>query len=103
MKVADFLEAQADIARNVATSLAQTYGVISQADASLNVANPPDDWAAYSCTLSYYAYRANLDPEARPSVRACLEEAVERFPNLRDCLGSCCRKLYRRDSIPVSF
>lgn len=81
MKVADVLKAQADISRNVATTLAQTYGVIFQADASLKVDNPPDDWAAYSCTLSYYAYRANLDPEARSSVRTCLEKAVERFPD----------------------
>lgn len=80
-KVFGILEAQADIARNVATSLAQSYGVISQADAALNVSNPPDDWAAYSCTLSYYAYRVSLDPKARASVRACLEKAVERFPN----------------------
>jgi TolB-like protein len=81
MKVTGILEAQADIARNVATSLAQSYGVISQADAALNVSNPPDDWAAYSCTLSYYAYRVSLDPKARSAVRACLEKAVERFPN----------------------
>jgi TolB-like protein len=80
-KVSGILEAQADIARNVATSLAQSYGVISQADAALNVSNPPDDWAAYSCTLSYYAYRVNLDAKARTAVRACLEKAVERFPN----------------------
>jgi TolB-like protein len=80
-KVSGILEAQADIARNVATSLAQSYGVISQADAALNVSNPPDDWAAYSCTLSYYAYRVSLDPKARAAVRACLEKAVERFPN----------------------
>jgi TolB-like protein/Tfp pilus assembly protein PilF len=80
-KVSGILEAQADIARNVATSLAQSYGVISQADAALNVSNPPDDWAAYSCTLSYYAYRVSLDPKARTAVRACLEKAVERFPN----------------------
>ncbi|WP_353646543.1 hypothetical protein [Mesorhizobium sp. WSM2239] len=79
-KVSGILEAQADIARNVATSLAQSYGVISQADASLNVSNPPDDWAAYSCTLSYYAYRVSLDPKARAAVRTCLEKAVERFP-----------------------
>ena len=87
MKVAELLAAQADIARNVATSLAQTYGVIFQADATLNVANPPDDWAAYSCTLSYYAYRANLDPRAYPTVRSCLEQAVERFPTYATAWG----------------
>lgn len=81
MDVAKLLEAQADIARNVATTLAQTYGVIFQTDATIRVDNPPDDWAAYSCTLSYYAYRIDLDAKAYPAVRACLEKAVERFPN----------------------
>jgi TolB-like protein len=87
MKVADLLDAEADIARNVATSLAQTYGVIFQADATLSVDNPPDDWAAYSCTLSYYAYRTNLDPKVRSEVRACLEKAVERFPRYATAWG----------------
>lgn len=81
MDVAKLLAAQADIARNVATSLAQTYGVIFQTDAAIRVDNPPDDWAAYSCTLSYYSYRIDLDAKAYPAVRACLEKAVERFPN----------------------
>ncbi|MEQ1954484.1 hypothetical protein [Mesorhizobium sp. CN2-181] len=81
MDVGKLIEAQTDIARNVATSLAQTYGVIFQADASTHVDNPPDDWAAYSCTLSYYAYRVDLDAKSYPAVRACLEKAVERFPN----------------------
>ena len=78
--VSDVLRAQADVASDVATSLAQAYGVIFEADARLVVPNPPDDWAAYSCTLSYYSYRASFDPEVRPSVRSCLEKAVERFP-----------------------
>jgi TolB-like protein len=78
--VHDLLKAQADVASRVATSLAQTYGAIFEADAKLVVPNPPDDWAAYSCTLSYYSYRAGFDPESRPSVRSCLESAVQRFP-----------------------
>jgi tetratricopeptide (TPR) repeat protein len=45
------------------------------------VENAPDDWTAYSCTLSYYAYRANLDGKTHPAVRTCLESAVSRFPN----------------------
>ncbi|MDQ6437210.1 hypothetical protein RB623_24415 [Mesorhizobium sp. LHD-90] len=81
MEVGKFLDAEADIARKVATTLAQTYGVIFQTDAAFRVDNPPDDWAAYSCTLSYYAYRVDLDAKAYPAVRACLEKAVERFPN----------------------
>ncbi|MBB6412765.1 hypothetical protein [Mesorhizobium sangaii] len=80
IKVADVVKAQADVARNVSTSLAQTYGVIFQADANVHLDNPPDDWAAYSCTLSFYAYRVDLKPETRTSVRSCLEKAVARFP-----------------------
>lgn len=78
--VPDLLKAQADVAQNVATSLAQSYGVIFRADARLAVPDAPDDWAAYSCTLSFYSYRADYDPKARSSVRSCLERAVERFP-----------------------
>ncbi|CCV14365.1 conserved hypothetical protein [Mesorhizobium sp. STM 4661] len=81
MKVAELVKAQSDIASNVSTSLAQTYGVIFQADANVKVESPPEDWAAYSCSLSYYAYREDLDPEKRSSVRACLQAAVDRFPN----------------------
>ena len=87
LKVADLVKAQADIASNVATSLAQTYGVIFQADANLHVDNPPDDWAAYSCTLSFYAYRIAVDPGTRSSVRTCLEKAVARFPNYATAWG----------------
>lgn len=87
MKVAELVEAQSDIARNVSTSLAQTYGVIFQADANLHVNNPPDDWVAYSCTLSFYAYRIELSPETRVSVRTCLEKAVGRFPNYATAWG----------------
>jgi TolB-like protein len=87
MKVAELVKAQADIARNVSTSLAQTYGVIFQADANLHVDNPPDDWAAYSCTLSFYAYRVDVVSETRASVRACLEKAVGRFPTYATAWG----------------
>jgi len=87
MKVAELLKAQADIARKVTTSLAQTYGIIFQADASHHVENPPDDWAAYSCTLSFYAYRVDLDPKTRSSVRTCLEKSVDRFPNYATAWG----------------
>ncbi|MER8484170.1 hypothetical protein [Mesorhizobium sp. M1322] len=87
LKVAELMEVQTDIARNVSSSLAQAYGVIFQADANLQVDNPPDDWAAYSCTLSFYAYRAGVDAESRSSVRACLEKAVDRFPNYATAWG----------------
>ncbi|TJV90854.1 MAG: hypothetical protein E5X52_34795, partial [Mesorhizobium sp.] len=87
LKVAQLVEVQTDIARNVSSSLAQAYGVIFQADANLHVINPPDDWAAYSCTLSFYAYRVGVDAESRSSVRTCLEKAVDRFPTYATAWG----------------
>lgn len=87
LNVSQLVKAQSDIAENVATTLAQTYGVIFQADSTLNIPSPPDDWAAYSCTLSYYAYRANLDQAALPAVLDCLEKAVERFPTYATAWG----------------
>lgn len=81
LKVAQLLQTQAEIARQVASAIAQPYGVIFGADTSREVENAPDDWKAYSCTLAYYAYRANLDAKTHPSVRKCLEQAVTRFPN----------------------
>lgn len=87
MNVTELVKAQSDIARDVATSLAQTYGVIFQVDALVRADNPPDDWAAYSCTLSYYAYRANTDAKLLPEVRSCLQKAVERFPTYATAWG----------------
>ncbi len=87
MKVDELVGVQSDIARNVATTLAQSHGVIANADASRRMDNPPDDWAAYSCTLSFYAYRAESDVNRLPGVRDCLEEAVARFPNYATAWG----------------
>lgn len=74
------IEAETDIARAVATAVAQPYGIIFNADAVLVRDAPPDDWEAYTCTLAYYAYRSNLEPKSHESVRRCLEQAVGRFP-----------------------
>jgi len=87
MKVGDIVRAQSEIARNVATTLAQAYGVISKADASIRADNPPEDWAAYACTLSFYAYRAEVDMSLLPGVRDCLERAVARFPDYATAWG----------------
>jgi len=87
MDVGEVLRAESDIARNVATTLAQSYGVISKADATIHMDNPPDDWTAYTCALSFYAYRAEANLNQLPDVRRCLEEAVARFPNYATAWG----------------
>jgi TolB-like protein len=87
MNVAKLLDAQTDVALNVATTLAPTYGIIFSADSSRQVTSPPDDWTAYSCTLSFYAYSIVLDAKTRSSVRDCLEKTVERFPSYATAWG----------------
>ncbi|MBB4440454.1 MULTISPECIES: adenylate cyclase [Rhizobium] len=74
----DLFAIQTDVARKVATAIAQPYGIMAQIDSA---GPPPDDLGAYECTLRFYAYRSELSPEAHARVRDCLEAAVARFPN----------------------
>jgi TolB-like protein/Tfp pilus assembly protein PilF len=80
LRASKLIEIENAISGQVATALGQPYGAIFQADASLTPSNPPEDWTAYACTLSYYAYRANPDAKMHPAVRECLEKVVGRFP-----------------------
>jgi tetratricopeptide (TPR) repeat protein len=80
LKVQELIATQSDIARQVATAIAQPYGIIFHADAARMGQTPPNDWTAYACTLAYYAYRANLGPKTHRSVMQCLQQATEQFP-----------------------
>jgi adenylate cyclase len=71
---------QEDIAQQVASAVAQPYGVIFQTDLRKTANLPPDDLEAYACTLRFYLYRAELSPELHALVRGCLKRAVSRFP-----------------------
>jgi len=74
----DLFSIQSDVADKVATAVAQPYGIMAQAD----TANPPADGVgAYTCTLAFYAYRAQLTIEQHANVRNCLERAVEQYPS----------------------
>ncbi|PDS69882.1 adenylate cyclase [Rhizobium phaseoli] len=76
--IRDLFTIQSDVANKVATAVAQPYGIIAQADA---VNPPPDDVGVYTCTLGFYAYRAQLTVDQHASVRNCLEQAVDRYPS----------------------
>jgi TolB-like protein len=80
LRVQDLLDVEADIARGVATALAQPYGIIFQTDATQLAQSAPDDWDAYACTLEYYGYRSDLNPQSHASVQDCLKRATQRFP-----------------------
>jgi adenylate cyclase len=73
----DLFAIQTDVARRVATTIAQPYGVMAQVDVSNP---PPDDRGTYECTLRFYAYRSELSADAHSKVRDCLETAVARYP-----------------------
>jgi adenylate cyclase len=71
---------QEDIARQVATTVAQPYGIVFRADAQRTARQPPDDLEAYACTLRFYAYHAALSVEQHAVVRDCLRRTAAQFP-----------------------
>ena len=70
------LAGQEDIARRIATEVAQPFGAVTRAEAG----RPPDDPAAYACTLRFHDYQAELGPALHAEVRGCLERAVAAYP-----------------------
>ncbi|KAB0267281.1 adenylate cyclase [Microvirga brassicacearum] len=78
--VRDLITIQDDIARKVATAVAQPYGIIHRADQIRNGARWPDDLEAPACALGFYAYRATLSEESHAAIRSCLEQAVALHP-----------------------
>lgn len=74
----DLFSIQSDVANKVATTVAQPYGIMAQADATNP---PPDDMGVYGCTLGFYGYRAELSVARHTEVRDCLESAVARYPS----------------------
>jgi adenylate cyclase len=81
LKVRDLFTIQDDVARKVATAVAQPYGIIQRADQTRTGALPPDDLEAYACTLRFYDYRAALSEESHAAIRTCLERAVALHPD----------------------
>ncbi|MBZ6078076.1 tetratricopeptide repeat protein [Microvirga puerhi] len=80
LQVRDLLTIQDDVARKVATAVAQPYGIIQRAYQTRTSARPPDDLEAYACTLRFYDYRAALSEESHATIRTCLERAVALHP-----------------------
>jgi adenylate cyclase len=74
----DLFTIQSDVASQVATVVAQPYGIIYKADTA--TAAPPNDLDAYRCTLQFYSYRAELNAQKHIATRDCLERAVAGFP-----------------------
>jgi len=71
---------QRTTAGEVASAIAQPYGIVFKAETAAEIRTPPDDLDAYLCTLRYYVYRAAITPEGYREVKTCLEAAVAEFP-----------------------
>ncbi len=81
LRSANLIKIESDIAGQMATAIAQPYGIIFRPKSETPGQSPPEDMSAYRCTLEFYAYRRNLSPEKHRSVRDCLERAIARFPD----------------------
>lgn len=81
LRVHKIIELQDNAAAAVATAVAQPYGIVFQANATHFAHSVPDDWEAYACTLAYYGYRGDLNPQTHASVQGCLQQATTQFPN----------------------
>jgi adenylate cyclase len=78
LQPSNLVSIQVAVADQIATTIAQPYGVIAQAStADL----PPNDLEAYACTLRFYTYHAELSAERHAVVRDCLEKAVSQYPS----------------------
>ncbi|MGD9511333.1 MAG: tetratricopeptide repeat protein, partial [Geminicoccaceae bacterium] len=73
-------DVQDDIAGEIATRLAQEYGVVTQAASRQLARTLPETMFAYDCVQRALAFRRTFEPADYPPVRACLEEAVRRDP-----------------------
>ncbi|WP_246690448.1 adenylate cyclase [Microvirga aerophila] len=81
LQIRDLFTIQDDVARKVATAVAQPYGIIQRSYQTRTGARPPGDPEAYACTLRFYDYRAALSEESHAAIRTCLERAVALHPD----------------------
>lgn len=75
---------QEQLAADLASHLAQPYGIIQEVTADAFRHQRPETLFAYDCVLRAFAYRRSLDAELYRPQRACLEEAVHRDPGYAD-------------------
>lgn len=74
---ADRLSVQREVARRIATAIAQPYGIMMQVDAAKWSPADPD---ANTCMLGFYAYRSEPSAEAHAGQRDCLKATVAQHP-----------------------
>jgi len=75
---------QQQFAADLASQLAQPYGIIQQVTADSFRRGRPETLFAYDCVLRNFDYRRTQGREKHAAVRECLEEAVRRDPGYAD-------------------
>ncbi|MBD9525109.1 hypothetical protein IB262_35250 [Ensifer sp. ENS02] len=74
-------EIQSALAKDIATAVAQPFGVIFQTDTKDIASQSVGGWDAYTCTLAYYSYRTEMTQPAHEVAKDCLEKAIIRAPS----------------------
>ncbi|MCF3935366.1 hypothetical protein L1787_18385 [Acuticoccus sp. M5D2P5] len=77
---------QRDLAGELATALAQPYGIVNKA-AQLHTSPATASMSSYLCVMQAYTYRRTFARRAFAPALACLEEAVARDPSYPDALA----------------
>jgi tetratricopeptide (TPR) repeat protein len=77
----EILDVETKLASEIATAIAQPYGVIFKANPSQALETASRDANAYACTSSYYEYRTVLSRKRHSAVQSCLKQVVSEFPN----------------------
>jgi len=73
-------EIQSALAKDIATAVAQPFGVIFQADTKDIASQSVGGWDAYTCTLAYYSYRTEMTQPAHEMAKDCLVKVTNRAP-----------------------
>lgn len=79
LRTSSIFEIEAAIASQVATAVAQPYGVIFRPLTATDEKRP-DSMEAYQCSARFYRYRSILSPNEHVAARHCLELVTARFP-----------------------
>ncbi len=82
--VAAMLDVQDEITADIASKLAQTYGLISYNAGQQIARGRPTSMFAYECVQKAFQYRITFSSELYPSMRACLERASRQDPGYAD-------------------
>jgi adenylate cyclase len=78
---------QDEIAAAIATTLADTYGVLRQEGLAAARRKPPGDLRSYDCVLLAMEWLRTLSLETHRTARDCLERAVENDPDYAAAWG----------------